>query len=165
MASQEGVLIVPVVLLKSFHSFMLSSTLCVSSSFFATFCSNWNLEPFLLSQSGGSQDSFGMIVRAHPGRYFLRVILQSKQHYSEVHFVYMDGCQSHDRGCNHCEIAHADFTLVKFHSLRQRHPFQWQKSSSSSLPVVQRGKPLAPLPSSGRHEIQTNLFRISVSQC
>lgn len=48
---------------------------------------------------------------------FLRVILQGEQHYSEVHYVYMGGCQSHERGCNHCEIAHADFTLVKFHCL------------------------------------------------
>lgn len=35
----------------------------------------------------------------------------------EVQYIYMDGCLSHERGCNHCGIVHVDFTLVKFHSL------------------------------------------------
>lgn len=128
---------VPVVFLESFHSFLLSSTFCISSSFFChTFCSNWNLEPFLLSRAGRSQLPFGMIISVHPGRYLLRVILQGEQRYSEVHYVYMDGCQSHERGCNHCEIAHADFTLVKFHCLLDQGILLIGKNIPDVLPQV-----------------------------
>ena len=46
-------------------------------------------------------------------------------------------------------------------SLRPRHLFQWQNCSRCSLLVVQAGKPLALYPSSGTHEMQTSLLRMS----
>ena len=95
MASQKDVLMVPVVFLKSFHSFLLSSTFCISSSFFCHILQQ--LEPEALSpepswQISGAR-SFGVIIRVHPGtldRVILRVILQREQHYSEVHYPWMD---------------------------------------------------------------------------
>lgn len=82
----------------------------------ATYCSHWHLEPFLVSKAGRTQVPLAMIIRMHPGRHPPRVILQSEQHYSEAHCVYMDRCLSCERGCSHYEIVHVDFTLVKFHS-------------------------------------------------
>lgn len=70
----------------------------------ATFCSHLNLEPFLVSNTGRPQMPLAVIIRMHPGRHSPRVILQSEQHHSEVQCVYMDGCLSRERGCNHCEL-------------------------------------------------------------
>lgn len=136
------------VLLEPFCSFLFSSTfLCFIQLLMPHVSHYWNLESFFLSRAGRSQVLFGMIISVHPGRYLLRVILHTEQHYSEVHYVYMDGYQSHERDCSHWNwscwlisvISHWWNSTV---SCSQGILLNGKKYSRCSLPAVQTGRPL-----------------------
>lgn len=126
VASEKDVLTMSAVFLKSFHSFLPSPTFCIASTFFSHILQPLACGALSCEQSWQNSGAIG-----HPSRHPLRVILQSEQHYSEVQYVYMDGCLSRERGCNHCEIVHVDFTLVKFHSL------SYSRNSCSLVKIFQ----------------------------
>ena len=112
---------------------------------FATFCSNWNLKPFLLSRAGRSQVrdhlawSLGCIQAPWIGWYWgwysrgsntiLKCIIHGWMSVTWERFQSLWNCS--------CRFHTGEVPL----SLRPRHPSHWQKYSRCSLPVAQHENP------------------------